>query len=205
MTHEQYEDTIAGLAGAAEMDPDTVAALERRLLQAFDEHHVVGPAIRPHAAAGSWRRWVAAAAAVVLLIAGMSAWRALRVSAPGGETRGPIVASVPPPIVKVAETVPPGRPAVPPKPARRPRPSRPMARSAEFVAVPGAAGLPAFESGTIVRLELSLASLPTYGVDITRAGTDRPVEADILVGQDGQARAIRLVSSGNARPSRSQQ
>jgi hypothetical protein len=65
--------------------------------------------------------------------------------------------------------------------------------------------LPEFESGTIVRLELSLASLPSYGVDITRAGTDRPVEADVLVGQDGQPRAIRLVTSGNARTLRSQQ
>jgi hypothetical protein len=64
--------------------------------------------------------------------------------------------------------------------------------------------LPAFESGTIVRLELSLASLPSYGVDITRAGADRPVEADVLVGQDGQPRAIRLVSSDSARTSRSQ-
>jgi hypothetical protein len=205
MTHEQYEDTIAGLARGTEMDPDTVAALERRLLQAFDDHQAVRPAIRSHAAAGSWRRWGAAAAAIVLLIAGMSAWRALRVSAPGGETRGPIVASVAPPVVKIAETVPPDLAAVRPKPAPRPRPARPMVRPAEFVALPGAAGLPAFESGTIVRLELSLASLPSYGVDITRAGTDRPVEADILVGQDGQARAIRLVSSDNARPSRSQQ
>ena len=93
-----------------------------------------------------------------------------------------------------------GLAALPVKRAPRQRPARPqVVRPARFVALPGTAGLPEFESGTIVRLKLSLASLPSYGVDITRAGSDRPVEADVLVGQDGQPRAIRLMSSGNAR------
>jgi hypothetical protein len=64
-----------------------------------------------------------------------------------------------------------------------------------FNTLPGAAGLPEFESGTIVRVGLPMASLPAYGVDISRAGGDGAVEADVLVGQDGQARAIRLVTS----------
>jgi hypothetical protein len=66
---------------------------------------------------------------------------------------------------------------------------------AGFVALPGAAGLPDFESGAIVRVELTLASLPAYGVDISRAARNQPVEADLLVGQDGQPRAIRLVTN----------
>jgi hypothetical protein len=67
-----------------------------------------------------------------------------------------------------------------------------------FVAIPGAVGLPEFESGQIIRAEIPLTSLPSYGIEIqpdTRAG---PVEADFLVGQDGQARAIRLVASGGS-------
>ena len=68
-------------------------------------------------------------------------------------------------------------------------------QTAGFVTLPGAAELPQFESGTIVRVELPVASLPGYGVDISRAGGTGPVEADVLVGQDGQMRAIRLVTS----------
>jgi hypothetical protein len=63
-----------------------------------------------------------------------------------------------------------------------------------------AAGLPQFESGVIVRVALPAAALPSYGIDISPASSDRPVEADVLVGQDGVARAIRLVNT-----SRSQQ
>ena len=58
---------------------------------------------------------------------------------------------------------------------------RPMAVSAatEFVAWPGAAAWPPFESGELIRVELAFEN----GV----------VEADVLVGQDGFARAVRLV------------
>jgi hypothetical protein len=69
-----------------------------------------------------------------------------------------------------------------------------MVEPAGFVALPGAAGLPEFESGAIVRIEIALASLPSYGVPIVPDAASNPVEADILVGQDGQPRAIRLVS-----------
>jgi len=63
--------------------------------------------------------------------------------------------------------------------------------------LPGTAGLPQFESGTIVRVKLPVASLPAYGVDISPAADDQPVEADVLVGQDGQPRAIRLVTNSS--------
>ncbi len=76
----------------------------------------------------------------------------------------------------------------------------PVIRPEGFVAVPAAAGLPQFESGVIVRMSLPVTALPSYGVDISPASSDQPVEADVLVGQDGRARAIRLVNT-----SRSQQ
>jgi hypothetical protein len=68
------------------------------------------------------------------------------------------------------------------------------------VPVPSAARLPQFESGVIVRLSLPVAALPSYGVDISPASSGDAVEADVLVAQDGVARAIRLVN-----PTRSQQ
>jgi anti-sigma factor RsiW len=66
-----------------------------------------------------------------------------------------------------------------------------------FVPLPVAAGLPDFESGEIVRVEIPVASLPTYGIEIVPDARRAPVQADLLVGQDGQARAIRLVGSAN--------
>jgi hypothetical protein len=72
-----------------------------------------------------------------------------------------------------------------------------LVKPAGFVELPGAAALPQFESGTIVRLELPVASLPAYGLEIPAAADERPVEADLLVGQDGLTRAIRLVARSN--------
>jgi hypothetical protein len=83
-----------------------------------------------------------------------------------------------------------GRPRRPRRP-RRPPPATPPAVE-EFIAVPGSAALPEFESGRIVRVELPVAALPAYGVDIA-ATAQSEIAADVLVGQDGHARAIRLV------------
>jgi hypothetical protein len=63
-----------------------------------------------------------------------------------------------------------------------------------FVPIPGAAALPRLESASIVRYELPLTTLPAYGVDIVPDAARRTVEADLLIGQDGYARAIRLVA-----------
>jgi hypothetical protein len=64
---------------------------------------------------------------------------------------------------------------------------------AGFVALPGAAALPMLESANIVRVSLPVAALPVYGVAIQPDVKSGPVEAELLVAQDGQPRAIRLV------------
>jgi hypothetical protein len=63
-----------------------------------------------------------------------------------------------------------------------------------FVTLPTAIGLPEFESGRIVRVELATAMLPAYGFDVVPGSESGVVEADVLVGQDGQPRAIRFVN-----------
>jgi hypothetical protein len=63
----------------------------------------------------------------------------------------------------------------------------------DFMPLPVAVGLPAFESGVIVRIELPVAALPRYGVAIPDT-PKRVVQADLLVGQDGQPRAIRVIN-----------
>jgi hypothetical protein len=76
------------------------------------------------------------------------------------------------------------------------RAARPkQVRSFEFMTLPGAAGLPDLESGSVVRIAVPVGALPEYGLDIVQGGSKTTVDADVLVGQDGLARAIRLVSA----------
>ena len=67
----------------------------------------------------------------------------------------------------------------------------------QFVPWPGAASLPAFESGQLVRTELPASVLPLLGISPADAPAGGHVIADVLYGQDGLARAVRLVSAVN--------
>lgn len=62
----------------------------------------------------------------------------------------------------------------------------------KFVQWPGADALPPFESGSLVRVDLPLSTLPALGLSIPFS-SNTVVQADIVIGQDGLARAVRLV------------
>ena len=64
----------------------------------------------------------------------------------------------------------------------------------DFVVVPGAAALPLLESGTLVRMELPVAVLPSLGLSPPAAGRATVVTADVVVAQDGLPRSVRLVN-----------
>ena len=64
----------------------------------------------------------------------------------------------------------------------------------EFVIVPGALTLPPLESGTVVRTDLPMAILPSLGLTPPSASSTGLVTADLIVGQDGVTRAVRLVN-----------
>jgi hypothetical protein len=49
------------------------------------------------------------------------------------------------------------------------------------------------ESGVIVRVEAPASTLISFGLPITAENINRPVQADLLLGQDGLARAIRFL------------
>ncbi len=68
----------------------------------------------------------------------------------------------------------------------------PTAPPIEFTPLPGASGLPDLESGHIVHVEVPLAALPAYGL-IVHDATGEPIEADVLIGQDGLPRAVRVI------------
>lgn len=69
----------------------------------------------------------------------------------------------------------------------------PAADMASFVMWPGAEALPPFESGALVRVEVPWSSLSWLGA--SPASAHGVVQADIVIGQDGLARAVRLVQS----------
>ena len=60
-----------------------------------------------------------------------------------------------------------------------------------FVLWPGAAELPTFESGHLMRMEVPVSALPSLGL-MPPATHAAVVQADVLVGQDGLPRAVRL-------------
>jgi hypothetical protein len=82
-------------------------------------------------------------------------------------------------------------------PARAPAPAPSAAvplATTEFVIWPGATELPRFESGHLMRMELPVSALPSLGL-VAPPSRAAVVQADVLVGQDGFPRAVRLSPS----------
>ena len=203
----QLSQGLRALAAATSTD-GAPEALGRRLLEAFAERR---PAEASTVAVGR-SRWLSAAAAL-LIVAGSSAlWLSTRRqpvaeserSPSRHEARADVRTAEPAPAQGEALIADPPRttPVVAgghrPRAARRTPPASRVVRPVGFVTLPGAAGLPDFESGQIIRMEIPLASLPSYGIEILPDAQGTPVAADLLVGQDGQARAIRLVTTSGS-------
>ncbi|MEO5895399.1 MAG: hypothetical protein ABIS06_06830 [Vicinamibacterales bacterium] len=62
-----------------------------------------------------------------------------------------------------------------------------------FMTLPSAYGMPEIESASIIRIQVPLSALPAYGLSIAPDAVTDSIEAELLVAQDGQPRAIRLV------------
>ena len=65
--------------------------------------------------------------------------------------------------------------------------------TADFYPLPDADGLPPVESALVVRVQLPMSSLELIGFPISQDRAADPVEAEVLLGQDGLARGVRLV------------
>lgn len=157
-------------------------ARERALIAAFDAAWT-NP--RSHARSRIWRPL--AAAAVVVLSAG-AVWsianrRNADVHAPA-HTPPPLVRSAPPAAIPVAKAAAPRHAA-----ARVARPDTRVVSA--FVPWPGAETLPTFESGRLMRLDLPESVARSLGLT-PRASRSGVVRADLLIGQDGLARAVRV-------------
>ena len=65
--------------------------------------------------------------------------------------------------------------------------------TADFYPLPDADGLPPVESAMVVRVQLPVSSLELIGFPMNQDRDSDPVEAELLLGQDGMARGVRLV------------
>jgi len=64
---------------------------------------------------------------------------------------------------------------------------------ASFYPLPEAEALPAVENAMVVRVQLPVSSLRLMGFPVEEDGGDGAVQAELLLGQDGLARGVRLV------------
>ncbi len=80
---------------------------------------------------------------------------------------------------------------------RRPVPARPpVAAHVEepFVQIPYTQPLAPWERGEIMRMELPVAALIAQGFPMATSDAGAAARADVLIGEDGRARAVRLIS-----------
>ena len=65
--------------------------------------------------------------------------------------------------------------------------------NASFYPLPEADALPPVENAMVVRVQVPLSSLRLMGYPVDEDGRGTAVQADLLLGQDGLARGVRLV------------
>jgi hypothetical protein len=80
-----------------------------------------------------------------------------------------------------------------PRPLAAPAPHQATEIATEFISLTGAGSLVEPDSGQIVRVELPRAALLSFGLPMNMERADERIKADVIVGNDGLARAIRFV------------
>ena len=200
---DQVERALAALreASASSRAPEHI---EAGLLQAFR-------AQRQQKAAGEDNRrrryaWIGGAIAASLVVA-----MALRLSKPGvvNAPEAPVVAKVAavPPPVPAAGTEP--KPAA--EPARKAARARPRVRpereseslnaitpvtrelTTDFFQIPYAPAMTHIDRGQLIRVNVPATSMRNFGLPVSEERMFDRVRADVLLGEDGIARAIRFV------------
>jgi len=145
--------------------------------------------------------WVASAAggaiAAALLIAAF-------VALPRSEAPRPVAARAGTPAAKTQITAPVYRQLEKPKPralraairkAVQPRTVEAASRNREIVTdfIPVVYDPDPIERGSVVRVHLPRAALVAFGFPVNELRAEEPIKADVLLGEDGLARAVRFV------------
>ncbi|MHB8640056.1 MAG: hypothetical protein ACYDBL_09670 [Candidatus Acidiferrales bacterium] len=174
------------------------AHLETALVSAFRERHrgIERAKHRRRRARLRWLEWAALATAATVLLA-IGAWNFSRPRVTGikGAKTTSIVAPVPQgaPVFHTKANDKSGAKPLGAETSATQSADAQWDPTADFVPVPYSEGFAPGDSGMIIRVEMPRSALADlgYSVDATRAAD--LVQADLLVGEDGWPRAVRLV------------
>jgi hypothetical protein len=194
-------ELAAGLAGLARGDQHKQAPLwlEAQLVRDFRAHSLaVRSVARPLVA---W--WMTAAAILALTIGGGLAWQRAsrhargRTSPAVSNAYAGLVPSRAEAIVPAASALTAKRPEhssrVPRIAADKQQPES-IAQLAEFLPLPFEDDDWSLGAAEVVRIRLSESALSVLGLPVSEEASAEPVTADVVIGDDGVARAIRFVS-----------
>src|SRR5262249_45640778 len=211
----------AGLKSLAASDEEKAAqaSVENVLLEAFRAQASNRLARRLRVRSRSWPRWALAAAAAILIAFGFIVYRALQNEAQKDNKALTEKTPAPQPVVKreerfMKEIVEPE----PPHESRAPRPrsgnrlqlDKPIIRDSmtsyardneymtDFFPLSYSNDQRDTESDEVIRVQVIRVQMPrpaliAFGLPVNIERADVPVKADLLVGEDGMARAIRFV------------
>jgi hypothetical protein len=88
------------------------------------------------------------------------------------------------------------QPVSQPAPKRRHK-SKPVPKESPFLRIPYSMPLAPNERAEMIRVEMPVSALAAAGIRIATADTGAKAQADLIVGEDGMARAVRIVSISN--------
>ncbi|MCC6861976.1 MAG: hypothetical protein IT158_25615 [Bryobacterales bacterium] len=148
-----------------------------------------------------WPYWAAAAAAAAVAAVLLSPARTVRQPASPPQQARSMTPAVPVPAparagepeprqpVRVARK----RPGLKPPAPASPAPEAPEPVMTGFLPVTYGAGLRPPEAVSVVRVSLPRSTLIRYGLPVNMERAAEPLQADVVFGEDGMARAIRFI------------
>lgn len=198
--HDEERLLIAGLRALAQSTATEEAPprVEAALLRAFRQR----ARERPARTSAAW--WVVGAAAAALALVFAVIWRpdAARVTESSRPPQARAI-TIERPRVEMPASRPGGagqsRRARIRRPQRAAAVERPGEVVTDFFPLPYAETLSPLEPGYVVRVKLPRSALSSLGLSVNEERAAEPVRADVVLGQDGLARAIRFVRAGGPR------
>jgi hypothetical protein len=188
---------LGALARADERER-TPMRLEANLLRAFRAHGATVRDLPPRNLA--W--WMAAAAVVILMVGAGLAWRHVSEHGRGSERAVTAVLHAPnlPQVMLTAPVAQAGDGSQPQHSSRTAKRAAPLPEPeavtelAEFLPLPFANDDSPLGAAAVVRIRLSESALGVLGLPVSEEASLQPVTADVVIGEDGVARAIRFIS-----------
>jgi hypothetical protein len=206
----------AGLKSLAASDEGKAApaSVEAALLEAFHAQASNRLARRLPVQSRSWSRRALAAAAAILIAFGFIVYRAIQ-NEPQKDNKAQTekTPAPKPSVVREEQVVKESGEPAPRRESRAPRPRRGRQQrlnkpfiidgitayageseyATDFFPLAYGGDQTPMESGEVIRVQMPRSALIAFGLPVNVERADVPVKADLLVGEDGLARAIRFV------------